>query len=689
MRYGWAVPCFQMRVHFPKLVLWPFVCLLGAALAANTRASTGAAQSASRNVAQLNLDNLSGTAKDFAVKQALAAFGKTIGAQLPIVVAPSDGYPTTPRPPGGPFAPSTPPNVAGPLRTSNDGTVALPPGDYSFPVSVFCMRATAGSPPAHRYLVAPLRGSAADIITALNSRIPSYAIDHHVLQVLSWDIQAGLPYGAMGRDQRAAVDSIIPEYRTRLSGDVYEQLRSEYERTARNVPGMPSFESALQRLGPAGAEVVTMQNIRQQLAQPPPTFAQLARSLVPELPAGSVPKTFGETPWSRYSDRVFVRFVTDGNYATPGTYQVRVLTASQTARAALVFARFTRPSGLGHDIGSMLTAFDRFITAAIDAYDLAVFASAPVPFGNVVNNPGTDAVQPLTQAPLGAGPARAPIPTPVPTPTPDATIESETLATSPNDRRRLTVGVGEQVNLKFSRGQADWMLVSNGDGAINRTAGDSVLYTAAETNALETITARGRDHSVATITFQVIQPSGVKQRVWSGEPQIHTEGVPDIGFKALSYLTPDNVSFQFIEVKEDEVCGKITGGTIPPTGHHPNDKWLDVFPPVPGLGSNVHAIDRNYSGSRSPDALAPYRKGSGFVPSSLTWAIPWRYRVVGKTKETVFATVIAAFYVQQDGVSLYATKAGASASTQVDYPSSGESDGTGSSTPAAPDPCAT
>jgi len=285
-----------MSARSQKLVRSSFVCFLAAAIASSARSSSGAAPAAPEVVAQFGLGNLIGTGKDFAVKQALSAFGKSIGAQLPIVVAASDAYPTTPNLPGAPFAAATAANVAEPLRASTDGTVALPAGDYSFPVSVFCMRATAGSPSAHRYLVAPLHGSAADIITALNSRIPSYAVDHHVLQVLSWDIQAVLPYGAMGRDQRAAVNSIIPEFRSRLDGDVYERIRGEYARTAQNVPGMPSFEGALERLGPVGAAIVTMQGVRRQRAQPPPTFAQLARSLVPELAPGSVPNTAGDTP---------------------------------------------------------------------------------------------------------------------------------------------------------------------------------------------------------------------------------------------------------------------------------------------------------------------------------------------------------------------------------------------------------
>ncbi|HEY5340613.1 MAG TPA: hypothetical protein VIK27_06275 [Candidatus Aquilonibacter sp.] len=650
-----------------SLVRVLLVCLLAAAIAASAPSSSGAASAGPQVLAQFGIGNLITTGKDLAVKQALAAFGKAIGAQLPMVVAASDAYPTVPKLPGAPFAATTAPNVAGPLRASTDGTVALPPGDYSFPVSVFCMRATAGSPSAHRYLVAPLHGSAADIITALNSRIPSYAVDHHVLQVLSWDILAGLPYGAMGRDQRAAVDSIVPEYRGRLSGDIYQQMRDGYARTAGNVPGMPSFEGALQALGPVGATVVKMQNIRQQLAQPPPTFEQLARSLVPELApvtvTANVANPAGDTPWSRYSDRVFVRFVTTGNYATPGTYQVRVLPPSPQARAGSTFARFASFSA------------DRA------AYNVAVVAAAPVPFGNTVNNPGTDAVQPLTQTPLVPAPAPPPA---RPAPPPSPSIISETVATMPVDRSRTTVGVGESVKLTFTSGPAEWTLAGGGDGRLDRTSGASVTYFASEKNASETITAHGHN-TVASITFAVIQPTGVTQKVWAGEPLIHDQGTPDIGFKSLSYLTPENVSFQFIEVKEDDVCAAITGGTFPPSGHHPGDKWSAVLPPVLGLGSNLAFTDTNYSGSRSTAELSPYRKGDGFVPSIKTWRIPWRYRVVGKTDEIAFTTVVATFTLGPDGVSLYASKAGATASTQVGYPSAGP-EGT-PVVPGAPDPC--
>ena len=297
--------------------------------------------------------------QDVAIRAGLSELGKAIGDQMPIVVAPSDAYGTAELP-GPPFAPATTPNITGSLRASHDGTVELQPGDYAFTVDVFCMKLSAHSPNGHRYLVAPLHGADADVFSALNSRAPSFAPNHAALQVLSWAIQDGVPYAEMRPAQRAIVDQVIPEFRTRLEGDPLTRIQAQYDQIAGRIPGFPSFEDALGRLGQAGQDVITMQQARQELAQPPPTFAQLVQELVPFAPleAGGS----GPTPWSRYSDRVYVRFVTDGNFATPGTYQVRVLPPGTTSSASFL--------GLG-------TSPDN---------------GAPVPFSNIVNNPGTSSV---------------------------------------------------------------------------------------------------------------------------------------------------------------------------------------------------------------------------------------------------------------------------------------------------------
>lgn len=609
-------------------------CVLAAILAGGTAVaeSGNAAQTPQRVqlVAQFGLGDLVGAGKDLAVKSALSAFGKSLGDQLPIVVAANDAYPTVPSLPGAAFAPADAPDISAALRASRDGTIALPPGDYEFPVGVFCMRATSGSPPGHRYLVAPLRGSAADIVTALDARIPSYPTDHHVLQVLSWDIQAGMAYSAMQPDQRAAVDRIIPDYRSRLNGDVYQNIRDQYQKTAGSVPGMPSFEDALTRIGPVGAQVVALQNLRQQLAQPPPTFDELARRLVPILPAPKTPEGAGPTPWSRYSDRVFVRFVTDGNYATPGTYQVRVLAPAGSAAPGPAGAAASGPLGPS---GS------------------AAPASAGVPFTNTVNNPGSDAIQPLTQTPSAPVGYHPPGPRARPTP-PEPKIISETAATIPANRARTLIGVGELVMLTFTGGSALWHI--NGLGGMLQPVGpDTALYRAAPQAAYETITATGV-HGSATISFQVIPPTGVIDRVVEGTLDLHHHDRPDSGVLVHTFLTPDTVSFQFILVIEREV-GAVGSGVFLPfnnIGHHPLDVFLPVGPVVPGLGSPMQSVDTAYSGD--PCTAPP------FAPGTLVFYIPYEYELRGTTQSYLFPrSVVQTSEVLLGGSNVQTAKAGA------------------------------
>ncbi|NDD30668.1 MAG: hypothetical protein EB084_20605, partial [Proteobacteria bacterium] len=248
---------------------------------------------------------------DMAIRAALSEFGRSLRGQMPIDVSPDDAYPTCPLP-GTTFSPgSTIPNLAGLLAASQDGTVRLAAGDYAFPVDVFCMKAHAGSPSGHRYLVAPLKGSAADIFCTLNARLPAFRLDHHAVQVLSWNIQAGLGYSDMQPPQRAIVDQVIPDLRPRLTGDTFEKMQRQFDQIASGVPGMPSFGSALGRCGAAGQAVLALQELRREMLSPPPTFEDLARALVPFMPP-ITPSSKGETPWSRYSPRVFVRFVTSG-----------------------------------------------------------------------------------------------------------------------------------------------------------------------------------------------------------------------------------------------------------------------------------------------------------------------------------------------------------------------------------------
>ena len=584
----------------------------------------------SASVARFPIPIPLGNPQDIAVRAALSEFGKSLGDQLPIVLSPSDAYPTAALP-GAPFAPRAAPNIIKSLRATTDGTIMLPPGDYEFTVDVFCMKASAHSPSGHRYLVAPLHGSAADVFRALNSRAPSFGLNHGALQVLSWNIQAGLPYSAMQAAQRAIVDKVIPDLKPRLEGDVLTRIQGQYDQVASKLPGMPSFEDALSRIGPAGQAVLQMQTLRQEMAQPPPTFAQLAQELVPFAPleAGGS----GPTPWSRYSDRVYIRFVTDGNYATPGTYQVRVLPAQLVSSTQLV--------GLG-----------------------PANSGAPVPFSNVVNNPGNTGVQPLTQAPQPGGPQ--PNPTPAPSPTPKPTITSQTFATHPSNRSRLTVGVGEQVKLTFSGSSANWSISSSGgDGSVT-PSGKTSIYTASITPATETIEAVDTsDSATASITFDVIAPSSLLFERIPGKTIHHHHGWPDIGFAANVYLQPDTVSFENIGVREQDANYVANGYYTWENGqsHGPAGNPEPVKALVPGKGWLLAEPDDVWSGFQP--ATPP------FAPGTETVDIPWEYDAAADGDSGpfhVFATVTQICELKSDHSTLFAKKGAATIQLTVSSP---------------------
>src|ERR1700692_4691373 len=71
------------------------------------------------SVAQFPFPNPLGNAQDIAVRAALSEFGKSVGDQLPIVLSPSDAFPTASLP-GAPFASHNAPNLSASLRSSAD-----------------------------------------------------------------------------------------------------------------------------------------------------------------------------------------------------------------------------------------------------------------------------------------------------------------------------------------------------------------------------------------------------------------------------------------------------------------------------------------------------------------------------------------------------------------------------------------
>ena len=230
-------------------------------------------------------------------------------------------------------------------------------------------------------------------------------------------------------------------------------------------------------------------------------------------------------------------------------------------------------------------------------------------------------------------------------------ITSTTFATSPIDRQRRKLAVGEKVTLQAQnlQGTAAVNWTQTGAGHFARTIGPSVDWDAPpqpENPATITVTQGTRTKS---IPFEVVAPSETKLLIVSPyhpgprEPHFtdykeHTHGWCDSGFHARVHLMPDDVNFYAVEFLEIEFRAVGTTGSgadrhdggiylFAPAdrGHHPagplpliraGDGPPDV---VPGLGTPGNLIDHIYSGWN----------GHQPVNSEITYPIDQQYSVPG------------------------------------------------------------
>jgi hypothetical protein len=143
----------------------------------------------------------------------------------------------------------------------------------------------------------------------------------------------------------------------------------------------------------------------------------------------------------------------------------------------------------------------------------------------------------------------------------------------------------------------------------------------------------------------------------------HTKDRPDSGMKTNIFITPADVSFANIQVREQDVKAVATGVYAPfnGVGHNPNPNPVPVNGVVAGLGSKVTANDNVYSGD--PGTPAP------FAPGAITFKIPWEFKV-GSGALKVFATETQTSSLAADQVTLSSAKAGAFVTCKVSDPTS-------------------
>lgn len=216
------------------------------------------------------------------------------------------------------------------------------------------------------------------------------------------------------------------------------------------------------------------------------------------------------------------------------------------------------------------------------------------------------------------------------------TITSQTIATSPSNRLRTKIGVGEEVDLTVSPAPTTWAITS-GSGTLSPNSGShaGVRFTADDTAGPVTITATGPGCS-CTITFNVVAPASWTMKRQPSTNLKHTNGRPDCGWKGIMYVHPNDVNFYNIETREKDSQAVATGSYSTFNGvWHGNyplpdrvSGWFPITRHGVTDGSTDDAPDEIYSGDPgvgATRAAPPFTVGSMYFPITIQW------RVVGST----------------------------------------------------------
>lgn len=221
---------------------------------------------------------------------------------------------------------------------------------------------------------------------------------------------------------------------------------------------------------------------------------------------------------------------------------------------------------------------------------------------------------------------------------PACTLASQTAATSPADRARTKIGVGEEILLTVTGNPATWTL-SGGGGTLSPNSGtqNSVTFTAGELNETITITATGSGCScVNTITFTVVQPSGWTMVQKPGSGVRHVNGKPSTGFLGNMYLQPTDVNFYNTENRELDSLSVASGcynpshqgqyhGSYPPPDRA--SAWFQISSHNDTDGSTDGGDDQIWTGY--PPAAALGASPPPFNVGTYYWEITMQWRVIG------------------------------------------------------------
>lgn len=217
---------------------------------------------------------------------------------------------------------------------------------------------------------------------------------------------------------------------------------------------------------------------------------------------------------------------------------------------------------------------------------------------------------------------------------PPCTITSKTFATSPADRARTKIGVGEEVILVTVGNSAVW--TKTGGGTLDPDSGTnaSVAFTAGE--AAESVTIKANHAGCGcsnSLTFTVVQPSGWSMKRAPGTSLEHRVGRPDCGWQGIMYLQPNDVNFYRTENRELDSRSVATGSYHPNFhnllhGNYPGPDfasgWFVVTQHSDADGSTDGGQDHIYSGDSGEaktGTAVPFNVGDLYFPITMQWRV--------------------------------------------------------------------
>jgi hypothetical protein len=215
-------------------------------------------------------------------------------------------------------------------------------------------------------------------------------------------------------------------------------------------------------------------------------------------------------------------------------------------------------------------------------------------------------------------------------------IVTETVATSPPNRARKTIGVGEEVKLSVvpavttSAGDITWEL--DGSGILDKNSGVTNKFTAPARNATTTITASFSSGASCSTVFQTIEPSDI---VFENNMTANYSGFapPQFDFYAVCYwanvyFLPDTVNFGRMKVCESYAQTQTLPGYFQACPPKPHSSWenapLDVVGSVvvPGRGTKAEWNPGDQiQGTSDYIHVVPISDGYAW------WDIPWLFKV--------------------------------------------------------------